>query len=97
MPEVGIVNVPFVGRSDGLAWVHVAFMEEVDVPGVGTSGQRKTFVRRRRAEGDHLAGRELSPSEGLVLKFVMTGGFPTLMVKGVERVELTPSETVSRA
>ena len=33
----------------------------------------------------------------MTTRSVMTGGVPTLMLNGVDRVEFTPSETVSRA
>ena len=64
-PEVGIVKVPLGHAGDGSARVHVAFVEEVDVPGIGAGGQRAVLgVGRGPAEGDDIAGLEQSiPSE----------------------------------
>ena len=83
--------------GDGSARMNVAFVEEVDVPGIGTGGQRAVFgIGRGPAEGDDVARPE-DCAIGRRGGCVTTGRLPALIVIGVESVELTPSETVSRA
>ena len=77
--------------------MNVAFVEEVDVPGIGAGRQRAVFgVGRGPAEGDDIARSEQSHRR-MASEMVTTGRLPALMLIGVESVELTPSETVSRA
>ena len=97
-PLVGIVNVPLVTPVRG-------------VPGCTWPSWRKSIFQVYALAGNvtpsisvAVALKEITspalnnpPSEGVVLKVVMTGGFPTLMVNGVDNVEFTPSDTVSRA
>ena len=45
--------------GDGSARMHVAFVEEIDVPGVGAGGQRAVLdIGRVAAEGDDIARLE---------------------------------------
>ena len=60
-PEVGIVKVPLGYAGDGSTRMNVAFVEEVDVPGIGAGRQRAVLgVGRGPAEGDDVARPEKS-------------------------------------
>ena len=75
--------------------MHVSVVQEVDVPDIGTGGQRAVLgVGRGAAEADDVARPEQLPSVGD--RMVATGRVPALTVSGAEIVEFTPSDTVSR-
>ena len=82
--------------GDGPARVNVRVVVEEDRPRERRCGESAVLrVGRVAAERDRVAGTEESAVRGG--RIVGTGGLPTVIVRVLERVELTPSETVTRA
>ena len=78
------MNVPLVTPVMGSARMNVAFVEEVDIPGIGAGRQRAVLgVGRGPAERDDVARPEYAPSVGE--EMVTTGRLPTLMLRSASR------------
>ncbi len=76
--------------------MHVPLVQEVDVPGVGACRAACHPPRSVALPLKLMMSPALNSMPSVGERIVAVGRVPALMVSGVESVEFTPSETVSR-